>query len=529
LTGAHIEDLRDELRRLFAREIAADLEFHPDMSRNPLRMIVQQLANLYQETPKVHTEDRDLDLSPIVTPRLYPLQQQTEMLTLGINEAVVRVDWEWWRGATEATYRPISPDLIVATPDPSVPDQPIAVEELRPRTKPGTFEKVWTWDVYDVSDPENPVFRIDAISEKGTRYDATNEFAPDLVGSYPYMYDGAPVLPYVIFHKRIGAGLWNYRDGVELVRGSLRLAALWSHWCDGYQSCAHPQRYALDVDSQAGITRSIGGVSVDVVPIDRKSILKFRSAGPGTGSIGALQPSMEPRSAAEALKTYSHGLAIYAGLNPSDLQTTQAQSGYAIVVGREGMRRVMKAREPSFMASDRLLLATAAKLANSYGGHSLPTEPGDYTIEYRGAKESDTERKARAEMVKAELDMGLISKVDALRSLHPEIESDEEAIDRLLRVNRIESAIFQGASDVDAPSDDAAVSTAIIPGAEPLAATALNGAQIASLLKILTDISAGVISKDAGVAIIVASFPTIPESVARRIVSGAQSLPPIVP
>ena len=298
------------------------------------------------------------------------------------------------------------------------------------------------------------MFRIDAISDKGTRYDATNEFAPDLVGSYPYMYEGLPVLPYVIFHKRIGAGLWNYRDGVELVRGSLRLAALWSHWCDGYQSCAHPQRYALDVDSQAGITRSIGGVSVDVVPIDRKSILKFRSAGPGTGSIGALQPSLEPQSAAMALKLYSHGLAIYAGLNPSDLQTTQAQSGYAIVVGREGMRRVMKAREPSFKASDRLLLATAAKLANSYGGHSLPTEPGEYSIEYRGAKESDTERKARAELVRAELDMGLISKVDALRALHPEIESDEEAIERLLRVERLSQILNTPSAGDQQPEGD---------------------------------------------------------------------------
>jgi len=442
LTGAHVEDLRDELRRLFAREIAADLEFHPDMSRNPLRMIVQQLANLYADAPKVRTDDPDVDLSPIVTPRLWPLQQQTERLTLGINEAIVRVDWEWWRGATEATYRPISPDLVVCIPDPAQPDQPIAVHELRSRLR-NNGEQVWAWDVWDVSDPAAPVFRIEIQGDKGRRIDATAEFAPDLVGSYPYMSDGAPVLPYVIYHKTIGAGLWSYRDGIELVRGSLRLAALWTHWCDGFQSCAHPQRYALDVDTQAGITRNIAGVSVDVVPIDRKSILKFRSAGPGTGSIGALQPSMEPRSAAEALKLFGHGLAVYAGLNPSDLQTTQAQSGYAIVVARDGMRRVMKARQPAFMASDRLLLSKAAQLANAYGGHALPVEPGAYSIEYRGIKESDTERKARAELVKAELEMGLISKVDALRQLHPEIESDEEAIDRLLRVSSFERILNQ--------------------------------------------------------------------------------------
>lgn len=443
LTGAHIEDLRDELRRLFAREIAADLEFHPDMSRNPLRMIVQQLANLYAEPPRVQVEDPDADLSAIVTARLWPLQQQTEKLVLGVNESVLRIDWEYWRGATEATYRPISPDLIVATPNPSQPDQPIAIEELRTRTRPGNHERVWTWDVWDISDPENPVFRIELEGDKGQRIDATAEFAPDLVGSYPYMSEGEPVLPYVIYHKQIGSGLWNYRDGIELVRGSLRLAALWSHWCDGYQSCAHPQRYALDVDTQAGVTRNIGGVSVDVVPIDRKSILKFRSAGPGTGTIGAMPVAMEPHSAASALKIYSMGLATYAGLNPSDLEVTGAQSGYAIVVAREGMRRVMKARQPSFNASDRLTLATAAKLANAYGGHSLPVEPSDYEIDYRGSKESDQELKARADVVKAQLEMGLISKVDALRTLHPEIDSDEAAIERLLRVNRLDQILNQ--------------------------------------------------------------------------------------
>ena len=153
--------------------------------------------------------------------------------------------------------------------------------------------------------------------------------------------------------------------------------------------------------------------------------------------------AMEPQSAASALKIYAHGLAVHSGLNPSDLEVTGAQSGYAIVVGREGMRRVMKARQPSFHASDRLTLATAAKLANAYGGHSLPIETADYSIEYRGSKESDQELKARADIVRAELDMGLISKVDALRTMHPEIESDEAAIERLLRVNRLDQILNQ--------------------------------------------------------------------------------------
>ena len=438
LTGAHIEDLRDELRRLFAREIAADLEFHPDMSRNPLRMIVQQLANAYAEPPKVTTENPDEDLSAIISARLWSQQQQTEMLTLGINEAVVRLDWPYWSGADRVSYRVIAPDVVVMRPNPSRPDQPIAVEELRARAKPNTGENVWTWEVWDISNPENPVFRIDVVDDRGMRRDATAEFAPELVERYPYHGpDGMPILPYVLYHSTVGGSLWNYRTGTELVRGSLRLAALWSHWCDGYQNCSHPQRIALDVDTQAGITKNIGGVSVDVVPIDRKSILKFRSTGPGSGSISSLTPAMEPKSAAEALRVYETGLAVYAGLNPSDLQVTQAQSGYSIVVSRAGMRRRMRAVEPAFRMSDQLLMSTAAKMANAYSGSNLPTEPEAYTITYQGISESPEEIKQRAEMVRTELDMGLISRVDALRTLHPEIDSDEKAIERLLRIDRV--------------------------------------------------------------------------------------------
>ena len=150
---------------------------------------------------------------------------------------------------------------------------------------------------------------------------------------------------------------------------------------------------------------------------------------------------MEPRSAAEALRTYESGLAGYAGLNPSDLQVTQAQSGYAIVVSRAGMRRRMKAREPALRMSDQLLLSRAAMLSNQYGGTALPEDPGDYTIEYRGVSESAEEMKGRAELIKAKLEMGLISRVDALRELNPEIESDEDAIERLLRIERLQQVI----------------------------------------------------------------------------------------
>lgn len=63
------------------------------------------------------------------------------------------------------------------------------------------------------------------------------------------------------------------------------------------------------------------------------------------------------------------------------------------------------------------------------------------------------------------------------------------------------------------------------PSDQPMAATALNGAQVASLLAIVGQVSLGTLSSDAAVALILAAFPTVSESMARRIVAGAQAAP----
>ncbi len=434
LTGKHIDDVRNEIEDMFAREVAADLEINPDLSRNPFRLIYQQLNVAYLEPPDVRIDGPEQDMSPIITPKLWAQQQATALYTLALNECLVRVDFKHWADATECSYRLVLPDTVVVHASKNNPDQPGRVEELRYR------KDCWTWEIWDVMDPANPEFRIEKYDdESGDRVDATAEFAPELAGAYPYRRrDGTPILPYVLYHKQVGSQLWNWTEGTELSRGALRLSALWSHWSDGFLNAAHPQRWAMDVDTQAGISRTIGGTAVDVVPVDRKSIIKFQSKGPGGGSLGQFSSAMDPMNAAEALRVYEQGLAVYAGLNPSDLQITQAQSGYAIVVSREGQRRAQKLVEPALRLADQSLMATAASLSNMYLGTSLPEDPRDYSIHYRALKPSLEERRAQSDVLASEAELGIISKIDVLRGLHPEIESDEEALERLLRVQQIQ-------------------------------------------------------------------------------------------
>ena len=59
-----------------------------------------------------------------------------------------------------------------------------------------------------------------------------------------------------------------------------------------------------------------------------------------------------------------------------------------------------------------------------------------------------------------ELDLGLISKVEALRRLHPEIETEEEAMARLLKLRSIEreleelESMAQGQAETNTPESE---------------------------------------------------------------------------
>ena len=63
--------------------------------------------------------------------------------------------------------------------------------------------------------------------------------------------------------------------------------------------------------------------------------------------------------------------------------------------------------------------------------------------------ESIEERKAKAEIVKAELEMGLISRVEAYRRLNPEVQDEAEIMERLINATRLEGIVRKVAEAED--------------------------------------------------------------------------------
>jgi len=120
------------------------------------------------------------------------------------------------------------------------------------------------------------------------------------------------------------------------------------------------------------------------------------------------------------------------------------------------------------------------------------------------------------------------ARVDALQA------SRTERLNRALTWNLLgaspaEAAAYEGFEDAPLPDyEEADVGTdvaALPTDAAAVADTALNGAQISSLLEIVAAVSAGTLTADSAVAMILVAFPTISEADARKIVEAAISLP----
>ena len=418
LLGNWYDDLVTELGMFLAPEVLERIT-HPDITRNALKSYASQSNVLYSEPPTVTAGDADL--APITPLELWPLRQRGNLLTQGLRDSFMRVDWTKGIGIG---YRVVSPAFVTeAWALANRPDVPVGLRELRPRSLDG--KAVWTRDTWDVSDQANPVFRIETWGGEAW-VDMTQRFMPDLApGAYPYMDAAGPIFPWVMYHPEITDSLWHWNERLELIDGTLKVGCLWTMWLHGVRDCSHPQRVGMDVEAPQA-SRTEGPRPVDKIALDQSAILLLRSAANKNGSVTTLAPAMDPKAMADAIMSYEAGLAQSAGLSAADVSVggTTGMSGYAIVVSRDGQRRQWAAQRPAAEMGDRLLLATAARLANAYGTTSLPTEPADYEVVYADVGKTVDELLKELEEATKLVAAGLIGPIDAIRRVFPNLSYD---------------------------------------------------------------------------------------------------------
>ena len=496
LRGTFEQDVNNEVQSDFAPEIAYDLRC--DLSENTFKNVYQQLAIAYDTNPNVTTDEGD-DLAPLLNPDLFALCQTRQLIQMGLNEAIMRLDWPTDPSdVKEVKYRVVPPSMIYkARASHSDPTQPSYVCELRVRTKQnmeGDPVDCYTFETWDTSDPEDPRFSIHEEIE-GELVDRTAYYVGE--SDYPYRdRDGRPIMPYVFYHKRIQSRLWDWMAGIELVRGTLRLAAGFTFFWDSFLNASSPVRVAIDLDLPAGSsTQTRNGAPIQQVAYSPKTIIKMSSTVDRSGTIATFPVGMNPLDGLESLRSYGERLSTFAGISPADLQAKNggAKSGIAIIVSRDGLRRAQVKAEPANRKSDQILFARAASLANSYGGFDLPENPRAYRISYALIGQSSFERKEEIANIEKELALNLISQIDAARRLYPELESNEEAIGYLLGLREQERALAQ--------AENQGVKGVEI-ATENLQATALNGAQVTSAQGIIETVAAGKLPRETGVSML---------------------------
>ena len=427
LSGAWYQHLREEFVRWFPNEQTQMQIGRVDITKNTAQAVISQLSTLYDVAPIVQHADAEAarEMAALCDDAgLWQLQRAHQQFVIAQREGAVRA---FCGHDGKLRFRQVPAHLMHAIALPQDPDVPVAIYEYRVRavrideTKSGM---IWTREVWDVSDPSEPIWRIE--DEQGTDITRLVIGESGIRGAeYPYRdADDRPILPYAFYHAQRTGKLFDPYHGSELFQGSLMVAVLWSFWGSVVRDASWPQRYAVDVHI-AGVTvdnrDSTGGPYVALNPA---ALLQLQSRADGSPQIGQWAPGGDPLALGDAIRAYSADLAIAFDVSPADVSRrhSDARSGYAIEITRDGQRHAQRRYKPGFRRGDRSLLAIAASVAKAHDIADLPLD--GYDLHYPGLPLSLEERRVMAEENAALQALGLASPVQLYAKIHGVTEAE---------------------------------------------------------------------------------------------------------
>ena len=396
-----------------------------DVTKNPYRSAVNQLAQLYDQEPTVaHAQagaaeamDRELERAGV-----WQLAIRHHRYVVGLRESLQRLSVHGTGSAARLGCRLVTPDFVEAFASPDEPDVPHTVREYRLRRR-RSGQVVWSRDVLSVADPANPIYRVE--TEKG---EADAELGPDLSGErYPYRWTtdndhgvaGEPFLPYTLTHAVRTGELWDGREGAELVWGSLNVGVLYSFWNHVVRDASWPQRWVFNARPGGGVRTDDNDENIAYLPSDPTSILVFVGVDGKPGSAGQWEAGGDPETLLRAINDYAKQLAVDYGINPTDIHRTtgNAMSGYAVALTQNGVRAAQRKFGPEGRRSDRGLLGRGAAMLNRARNRPGELPESGWQVTHRGVPMSLEEERLTLERHKLRMELGLASRVDLYRQL----------------------------------------------------------------------------------------------------------------
>ena len=456
--------------------IRADAHGEPDLSSNVMLDICNQIGIHYNDGVTITREVDDVEdvesaaiMSKALDKAGHAAIMQTAVIDLiGIREMLIRVSQ---RADGSIMLRPVYPHTVIAYSEPDAPDVPVTIEEMRHRKVDG--KACWTWDVLDVCDPANPTYRVFLDGGPGgQRLDITEQ----VLGSrydgdaYPYRVDGVPILPYAMYHARVWPQLWGYMDRIEVVEGTLRSAVYWTFLGHVLRNAAFVQRVAIDLELPTSEVNGPNSKRQEFVA-DPAAVLFLNTRNdndtpsPQGGRIDSWVSPADPQVMFETAVSYDRKVASAFGVSASDFsrETGDPRSAYALIISNAGKITAARSYTGGIERGDLQLLRIVAGLLDL---------PGDgWEIDYLAVPEA------------------------VVMSGTPEAETPDAG-------DPADPAIEQGQPD--------AASTVPPDAGAPLAATALNGAQVQAAAEIVQAVAEGALPRDSGVAMLIKFFQLSP-------------------
>jgi hypothetical protein len=219
---------------------------------------------------------------------------------LAAGYSAVMVGWASRR--RRVTLTPISPADIACEYAGDDPTVPTVIVHHRQRWGGDRF--VQTREIYDLTDEERPVYKVERI-------DDGEDVTPADAKGWPKEWldaDGRP-------HHRIvvlGQPGQPYATAA-LVEAALRFPILWSHWGAAIIDAGHPFRYAIGAAPRgAGSDERSGQVGAPGGP---EAIHIFDNADPERpGLVGQLGPGYDPKITGEAIAAAELAASLSLGL-----------------------------------------------------------------------------------------------------------------------------------------------------------------------------------------------------------------------
>lgn len=463
----------------------------PALGVNLYRSVIAQITISQGDAPTLTSTETlsDEQQSYLGDLPLWDQHLQKTIYLAGLSEVLVRVTWSKGNqaGGKGIYLDVVTPERICVVDSPDAPGRPLRIEWATKRINPASKVVEWTWDVWSIEDVAAPYFHVESVEvdpRTGTRKNVTAIYAPDMVGKWEWLNDdGTPYLPWVLYHSRDNGRLWSWHEWAELVCASLDLALLSSFWIHIVKDASWAQKFGIGVRLRGTGNPPKGKEGASRISTDPSSLLMFEaSSAAGAGQVGVLEPSADPKSVIEAIRDYLTMVAMNMGLGASDLEKTQAESGVAIQLRYDAIRRLQRVYLAGLRRGDLDLVSLVAKVSNQFG-EGVPQLPLDgWQITYPQLPLTKEEQGDRLEVRKEEMQLGLVNEVDLYLERHPEL-TREEAIEKLRMVKSERDQI-----------------------ATTAAAQSLNGAQVQAAAAVVAEVAYARLPRESGVAMLISFF-----------------------